>query len=1305
MIGVHRLARVAAVVLLPASVAVFSMIRPLWASDAVFDARGNNPNREFVSELPFEHIDPMTGNLLLTFTDLELPGNAGFALRVQRTYNSKIYSYYSNAGGYLLGEDSWAGLGWTLHFGRVTHCSGPAPLCPPGPVIEMPDGSQHQAYPHKDGDSEHFMTRDFWTLDTTNRDSLVLRLPDGTKYTYGHVVLLGTTEYLCSDLDPGRVRQQCHHHVHDGRDRSGGRHRHGDAERQPRRDADHPVRDGPHDRGSERGRAVADDGDTARADEPDLDVHAAALHRLEMPLARLLVPDGGAAARRPVVAVRLRPGRVAADGLDDSLRRDSCVHAHADLVLGRIDGHLHAGCHQARHGRDGHRRGHLDVRVPVAGAGIDRHDGDKPNVQRRGLDDRVHVRRRSDHGVRVEHRHAGEEETTDTSGNSRIEELTWQPSDPIATYQEGPSIETHAPLLQRRKVTLSGGATTYQATYSYSAYPTYSKTRAANFSDFGRPFQIVESGDLSRTTTRSLWYPTSSDPSFGTLIVDRPSSETVTVGGESFAKSWAYSSVNGFKTSETIYGIATTFTPSSDGTGDVWKATDAHGHVRLYEYDWGQVARLQTPSYNPLLTRVINADGTIESETRRGYTTSFQYDALMRRTLVTPPVGNSQSTQYDLLNGSRYTRVTRDSSRTDAYVDGFGRPSRTVNGQGVNTDTSFDARGRTRYQSLPYCTTSGCSGGTSNVGATYDYDGLGRVTKRTNADGSSVSYAYSNGIDVTITNERSKATLQNWSAFGSPEDARLVAVTDADSKAWSYSYNALGSLRTVTPPVGSARTWTYYGAEAGGRPGLLKSETHPEGGAVSYTYDAAGLMKTRTDAQFGATSFTYDTDERLTFIDRPGTTYDTTLAWDASDNRTSLANGAVNSAFTYDGANRLTQRRDTIDTRVFTTVFHPDANDNLEQIDYPSGLQVKYQFDSENRITDVGKPGVAGTWARSFSYHPSGATASFTAGNGKVHTQTFTSRYWPDLVSSGAVSLDYGYDNAGNVTSINDTRGNQTYGYDNVDRILAASGQWGSGSFAYDAAGNRTSKTVAGASTTYTINSTTGRLTSASGAEPASYGYDANGNLTNDGRAYTYVPTNMLETAADVTYRYDGDELRKVKTPAGGPSEYFIHGQGGAILSQMASPSCSIKDYVYLGGRLLAAVKPALPSVSLTAAAQTVTEGAGVLVPVTVQVTNTGGCAALGPITVNYATSNGKPPSPGSTTRPCRARSPSPAAPCRAAASRRSPCRCWPTACPDLRGPSRSRCSPRPGQSSPHRRHRRSRFRTTTFRSSARRRE
>src|SRR5438093_5416755 len=57
--------------------------------DPVADAKGFQQNRDYFSQEPFEYVDPGTGSLVLSFTDLVLPGNAGRDLKFIRTYNSK----------------------------------------------------------------------------------------------------------------------------------------------------------------------------------------------------------------------------------------------------------------------------------------------------------------------------------------------------------------------------------------------------------------------------------------------------------------------------------------------------------------------------------------------------------------------------------------------------------------------------------------------------------------------------------------------------------------------------------------------------------------------------------------------------------------------------------------------------------------------------------------------------------------------------------------------------------------------------------------------------------------------------------------------------------------------------------------------------------------------------------------------------------------------------------------------------------------------------------------------------------------
>src|SRR5690242_21864669 len=80
---------------------------PNATSQPVFDQNGFGSNHDSYTVLPYEYVDPLSGNLLLVVTDLTLPGNAGFNLTVQRVYNSAVYPHYANNGDKTLEEDSW----------------------------------------------------------------------------------------------------------------------------------------------------------------------------------------------------------------------------------------------------------------------------------------------------------------------------------------------------------------------------------------------------------------------------------------------------------------------------------------------------------------------------------------------------------------------------------------------------------------------------------------------------------------------------------------------------------------------------------------------------------------------------------------------------------------------------------------------------------------------------------------------------------------------------------------------------------------------------------------------------------------------------------------------------------------------------------------------------------------------------------------------------------------------------------------------------------------------------------------------
>jgi YD repeat-containing protein len=429
-------------------------------------------------------------------------------------------------------------------------------------------------------------------------------------------------------------------------------------------------------------------------------------------------------------------------------------------------------------------------------------------------------------------------------------------------------IHTWVPLLQKRTVTRAGINYVTQNTYHSS---TGTNPNSSRLNDYGRPYQIAENpspspGQLSRTTTRAFQY------GFAPYIVDRLQSETVVSAGDTFIRTSTYDLSNGFKTQNTSWarpgftGITTTYTRDTNSKGDVASIKDAGNNTTSFTHDWGTLKDTVTPATAPnaTISRVINMDGTIQSETHLAWgggasdqpvTTTFEYDALGRLTAKTPPASSPTvfptTTSYDIVGGvATSVTVTQGPSSTRTNLDGFGRPTATSNNVGVKTATSHDALGRKTFESYPYDTTANTSGSDGN---SYQYDGLDRLIRKTNtADGTFVKDTYT-GMTVSIQDENAHTTQQTWSAYGHPASALLTTVVDGDAKTTTYTYEGLGRLKSVTHnDVGNLqRTWIYDNRA------LLQTETYPESGATTYTYDAQGNVKTRRDANGEILTYCY----------------------------------------------------------------------------------------------------------------------------------------------------------------------------------------------------------------------------------------------------------------------------------------------------------------------------------------------------------------------------------------------------------------------------------------------------------------
>jgi RHS repeat-associated protein len=159
----------------------------------------------------------------------------------------------------------------------------------------------------------------------------------------------------------------------------------------------------------------------------------------------------------------------------------------------------------------------------------------------------------------------------------------------------------------------------------------------------------------------------------------------------------------------------------------------------------------------------------------------------------------------------------------------------------------------------------------------------------------------------------------------------------------------------------------------------------------------------------------------------------------------------------------------------------------------------------------------------------------------------------------------------------------QTFAYDNLNRLSAHTLAATSYTYSYDATGNRTAKTIGGSTYTTTVSVTSNRLDAAqSPAGTASYSYDAMGNVVGDGgTTFTYSDRGRMATAVTaggtVSYTYNGFGQRARKTGPGAvvPSgtRYYVYDEAGRMLGEYRNTGRPEYETIYLGDMPVGLIK------------------------------------------------------------------------------------------------------------------------------------
>lgn len=1091
-----------------------------------FDEPGFYPGRDYVNQSFAEHIDPFNGNLELHYVDVFLPGNGGFDLKVQRSYNS------INAG------DAYSpfGRGWNIHFGKVRHDPGLTNCTnavAQSLTLELPQGTPRVLYKSDAGVAgtvaTDYVTTDLWkgqcitggirmfapngwTYDFTEADAdawhvktITDRNGNTATFTYQdvsrsvgsppvaatrRVVLKATFVSNGSSIDnrvvdfdyisPGRLSAIRAH----GRTWSYGMSTHTDGSL--RLDTVSPP-DGPS---------------WGFNYNPNLGTTAGsyAMQRVTYPQGGTItyaynfvnfMPGVTPSRQWTVVSSKNAGGDVWSFNYQPSPTNYDTTTVTLPASMGTIT-YLHFS-----HG--------------MVSAG---------NMWKIGL---------------------LAQKTTSGQGASQVESLGWgtqtiSNEDLVRPQYKASDAFIYRPLLTQRQITRDG--VNHTTTYS-------------NFDSFGNAQTVSEVGSRARTTQRTFY----NNVSFGRWIIGFPKDENI---GVDRITSRTYLQDN--LQTETVDNVTTTFTYYNDGS--VATRKNARGITTTFSNNRRGIAQNESRPEGVSIGRNVDDFGNVTSESDGDFPWGYAYDGLNRIIRVTPPRGNVINIDWFL---DRRT-LTRGSFSESLYFDGYGRTVRSTRSliTGDYKRYGYDALGRRTFESLPG----------STAGTTTNLDSLGRPRSLQLPGNFSKSFSYS-GYTMTVTNERFNSTTYTYDRYGDPDQGFVVSIATPGGFAnVSMTRDLVGRLYSADQN-GVLRTYGYTN-------GFLSAVTDPESGMTSMPPDAVGNIQSRTVGGV-QTTYTYDGLNRMRTASYGGTVGTVTFSYDNRGNVRLVQSAAADREYTYDQngnliTDTLTVKLDPLGAIGVTYTY--DLNDKLLSLIYPtvngaSKGSVNFAPDA------LGRSRAVSPFVTSVDYWNSGNLQTLVYGNNMSVGYTENSRQLPESITSTGIQLGltYSYDGVGNVSSISNVLPGEgrTMTYDAVDRLATATGPWGSSSqFVYEDDGNLKKQQLGAYVLDYTYHrGGTNRLLSVSGAKTLSFTYDTRGNVTNNG-VYSLLFDEASRLACircnlvdEVRYQYDG-QGRRITADSGGKRTYFIQAPNGDLQFEYAAFGKRWTRHAYLAGKRVA---------------------------------------------------------------------------------------------------------------------------------------
>jgi len=287
----------------------------------------------------------------------------------------------------------------------------------------------------------------------------------------------------------------------------------------------------------------------------------------------------------------------------------------------------------------------------------------------------------------------------------------------------------------------------------------------------------------------------------------------------------------------------------------------------------------------------------------------------------------------------------------------------------------------------------------------YVLDGLGRIIQ---------VYEYNTNPLVNVT----ETYITNYNYDGNDN---LVGILDSGGNRFSFSYDSLGrKIGMIDPDMGN---WTY----AYDLNNNLVKQTDSRGQAITLSYDQLNRIISKKSQDVNV-SFIYDQD------------YYGTLS--------KIYNNA-NISYTYDKRMRRVKDSVSMNGKTFDTTYVYDSSDRLISMNDLSGIN--YYYDLKDNLYNLSNIG-------SFNYNALGELSSRNYIMGKTITYTYDNQNYrlKSIIGSGVQNMTYGYDNVGNIMSINDTFQGKSYSmtYDDLDRMVRVAIGPDNYAYSYNSLGN-----------------------------------------------------------------------------------------------------------------------------------------------------------------------------------------------------------------------------------------------------------